>query len=191
MNKLVVFDIDGVLVDFEWQLVKTLGREFGEIGYYNRDKFRLEDRFKDYPQILARALELTADPNFYYGLEPNEEALKFVKSLVEDGFPVMYVSSRPPSAENFTRRWLLKNVFGQVDVHCGVVDKTDFLSDLKDSIGTIVEDNPEQIENLKDAGFTVLCWGQPWNEGIFPRVYVRKDGVLMYWYDESKEAREF
>lgn len=191
MNKLVVFDIDGVLANYEDRLVRVLMEEFDNAALENRDKFSLEERFAERPDILKRAQELTADPNFYYSLEPDHDALQFVEDLVEEGFPVIYLSSRPKYTENFTRRWLLKYVYGQVDVWCGVSDKAYFLSDLGASVEFVVEDNPSQISALKHRNFPVLVWAQKWNEGIFPRLYVRSNGDLMLWATEDVEAMPF
>src|SRR3990167_1260037 len=127
MNKLVVMDIDGVLADFEGKLVSVLAREFGEIAYYNRDRFRLEDRYGKYPQVLNRALELTKDPNFYYGLEECEGATDFVDRLSDEQYSITYASSRPKTAESFTIRWLFKHTIGRFGVYCGVADKLDFV----------------------------------------------------------------
>ena len=191
MNKLVIMDIDGVLADFEGKLVNVLIGEFGEIATRNRDKFRLEDRYGEYPKVLGRALELVKDPNFYYGLDVYEGAADFVKKLVLNDYQIVYVSSRPVAAGSFTTGWLLKNFYGQAYAACGVADKADFVSNMKDEIEFVVEDNPEQIDNLKDGGLNVFCWSQAWNEGVFPRLYVRSDGELMLWMNEAEEAEPF
>ncbi len=196
MNKLVVFDIDGVVADFEWKLVKTLAGEFpGNDDFTaNRDKFKLESRYTG--EVLRRAKQLTADPNFYYDMNHVSGAFSFVTDLVDNGFSVMFYSSRPTYMNNVTRRWLHKefgwyfeNSFG---VFVGVRDKSFFLSELTGStIEFVVEDNPEEIQTLKSNGFTVLTWENPWNEGIFPRLYLRKDGELMLWVASYIEAEPF
>lgn len=191
MKNLVAVDIDGVICDFEGKLVSVLEKQFGAIGHANRNLFRLEDRFPDRPDVLRWAQTLVEDPNFYYGLEVNYEVADFIFSLQDSRKLVMYVSSRPLSAENFTRRWLLRKTYGQVEVYCGISDKAGFLEEIRDSVDFIIEDNPEQIESLKKAGFTVLCFDQEWNKGIFPRLYVRSDGFMMLWASEDTEAELF
>ena len=89
MNKLIIMDVDGVLADFEWRLVDVLASEFGEIATRNRDKFRLEDRYGEYPEVLGRALELVKDPNFYYSLDVYEGAADFVKELVLNDYQIV------------------------------------------------------------------------------------------------------
>ena len=205
---LVIFDVDGVVCNFEEKIVAELCRQFGQKGALNRHYYRLEDRFKHYPEILRKALELANDPNFYYGLNPISDGIRFSEELHLAGYAIMFLSSRPFLMKSFTDRWLGKNVpflekpsrspgqhvrsyKGKEFLHCGVENKAEFLEEITDSIEFVVEDSPRQIESLKDAGIPVLCWSQEWNEGIFPRLYVSKNGILMLWVSEDEEAAPF
>jgi hypothetical protein len=190
MNKMVVFDIDGVLAKFEPRLVEVLDGEFGSNARVNRHVFSLKERFEKHPEILFRALELVEDPNFYYGLEYDKNATVFLADLASAGFGVMYLTSRPKSSYSFTKRWLSK-----IAPNSGTnslfmeSDKADFLSDV--DVDFVVEDDQSQIEKLKKSGKTVLCWHQEWNEGIFPRLYARSDGEIMYWSEVGEESEPF
>ena len=195
MNKLVVFDIDGVLAAYEPKLVQVLVDRFGEKAAKGRNLFSLEKRYSEHPEILNVAKGLTSDPNFYYDLESEAGALSFISQLADSGFPIMFVTSRPAYMESVTRRWLLKN-FGayfeeSLGLFCGIESKAKFVADLKDGVEFVVEDNPENIREIVDAGFMALCWDQTWNQGVFPRLYIRSDGELMLWADESKESAPF
>lgn len=192
MNKLAVFDIDGVLCEFEPALVRILKNEFGSIGTINRHEYSFEARFKNRQDVLTRALELTADPNFYYGLPRDEYAFSFAAQLMNLGYGVMYLTSRPKSCETFTRRWLEKNTYnykGSLGLFCGVKDKSEFLADV--DVDIVVDDSKEQVEWLHNSGKPAFCWSQEWNEGIFPRLYVDKDETLMLWGYEEEEALPF
>lgn len=190
--KKVIFDIDGVLADFEGQAVKELYRKFQDIGKANRHLFRFEDRFNGYSQVIEYANGLVADANFYYALPPIEEGIAFLEELMNEGYEIIYVTSRPLSAYSFTYRWLLKNTTDiEPNVICGVGDKANFVSHLKNEVEFVVDDNPEQIARIKEVGLVVVCWSQPWNEGIFPRLYVRSDGEVMLWAKEDIEAEPF
>lgn len=192
MSKTVVLDIDGVLADFEGQLVRELGKKFGSVGYDYRDKYRLEERFSNYPLVLEHAKMCAADHNFYYGLQLHEGAQTFVESLLDDGFEILYVSSRPAISHSYTRRWLIRHFTDiEPNLHCGVGDKVAFLTSYGVKVDFVVEDNPYHIKQLKEAGFVVVCWAQKWNEKIFPRLYVRSDGEIMLWADEAIEAEPF
>jgi 5'(3')-deoxyribonucleotidase len=189
-KKVVVFDIDGVLADFEGRLVEVLSKKFGGLAAINRHLFNLEERFADHPKILEAALMYTADPNFYYGIEPLS-ACQFVGELMERGVGVMYVTSRPKSHETFTRRWLQKNTpnYGKsLGLFCGVEDKADFLADVP--VEFLVEDNPAEITRCKNSGIQVLTWEQEWNQDFFPRLYAGNDG-LMLQMDGATEAYPF
>lgn len=196
MNKnVVVFDIDGVLADFEGKLVDALVNEFGGLGSLNRHKFNMGERFKDHPKILRRAEQYINDPNFYYGIEPNYHACNLVADFMEDGYGVMYVTSRPKSHETFTRRWLQKNTpdySKSLGLFCGVSDKADFLKDV--SVEFLIDDNPAEITRCKKNSIPVLCWWQAWNSECFPRLFVASevdDRVLMVQANESTESVPF
>ncbi len=193
--KTAVFDIDGVLADYEGQLNRVLFRKFGDRGYCNRDIYSLEKRYAKEPEVLEYALALTADPNFYYPLRPIVQMLSFVEDYwIKTGNEVLFVTTRPESAETFTRRWLNKHLERFVDytLFCGISRKSEFL--LKNDFGEIefvIEDSPSQIQDLKDNGFNALCYDQRWNQDIFPRLYCRPDGEVMLWNDPASESESF
>lgn len=192
MSKLAVFDIDGVLCEFEPALVHALAMEFGEIAKLNRSEYSLEERFKAYPELAKRALELTANPNFYYGLKRDDYAHEFTIELMNSGYAIMYLTSRPKSCEAFTRRWLEKNTFNYSEtlgLFCDVQEKAEFLSDI--GVDIVVDDSMEQVAHLHKLGKPAFCWSQEWNKGMFPRLYVDKDETLMLWKREDEEAEPF
>lgn len=191
MKTIVLMDVDGVMANFEGQLVRELFDKFGKDAITNRSLFSLEKRYKDFPEILEYARKLTANPNFYYPLEECEGAAEFALGLIGYGFDVRFVSSRPASAETFTRRWLRKVLEIEPVITCGIVNKAEFAIPFRVDVDFAVDDNPDQIKELKNAGIKTLCWSQQWNEGVFPRIYQRGDGAFMFWEDESKEATEF
>ncbi len=191
MKNVVVCDIDGFVADFEGQLTLELYKKFGTSAYRNRHLFSLEERYEG--EMLKYAQGLTADPNFYYGLPVIGGGANFIGSFLFSK-EIVFVSSRPKSAETFTNRWIKKFVDVDMDSYglfCGVFDKVDFLKDEKEYIDFVVEDNPKNINNLKDAGFTVYCWDQEWNHAIFPRLYERNDKTIMLWSDPSEEAKPY
>lgn len=186
MNKLVVFDIDNCLADFEGQMVEYLRELYGNDAVINRDIYRLSERFDGEEMILSDALDFVLDQNSYYGLPVIEPMVEFASLLEEQGV-VLYLSSRPALAYNTTIRWLKKQgLLSNPTLHsvfCGVEDKADFLADLVEkgeeySIEFIVEDAPENITSLK-KNFSVITFDRPWNKGIYPRIEDR-NGVLMY-----------
>jgi hypothetical protein len=193
MNKIVVFDVDGVVADFEGQLNRVLIREFGQLANCDRSIFCLEERYTKNPVILSRALQYTEDPNFYYPLRPIDPMVDFVNRIAES-HDILFLSSRPESAESSTARWLKKNVISKFVLKCGVSDKAEFLiaSESVDvSVEFVVDDNPETVKSINAVGYTAICYDQQWNQGVFPRMYIRSDGEPMIWGDSSVESVPF
>lgn len=191
--KTVVFDIDGVLAEFEPYLVACLENEFGSLATKGRNMYHFQERFAEYPYILEKAEGIQADPNIYYCLEPNPAAVKLVCSLIELGYGVLYVSARPKYTETYTRRWLEKHTGcykHSLGLWCGIENKADYLSDI--DVDFVVEDSPDQIQRLREFGIPYLCWGQEWNSGIFPRLVTeRQSDDVFLWESESTPERPF
>jgi 5'(3')-deoxyribonucleotidase len=187
-KKTVAVDIDGVLADFEGRLSLTLSAKFKDRGLSDRSKYTMEERYAKDPEVLKYALDFIADPNSYYGLEECEGGIGFVETLMDDGYKVLYLSARHASAHSITRRWLTKHTTDpDIFLFCGVESKADFLKDFGE-VDFAVDDSPVQIAKMKEGGITAVAWHQPWNEGIFPRIYIRSDSEIMLWADPSVEA---
>jgi 5'(3')-deoxyribonucleotidase len=191
-KKIVAVDIDGFLADFEGRLNKVLVAKFQERGRSDRSKYTMEERYANDGEVLKYALDFIADPNSYYGLDECEGAIPFLEALMDDGYKILYVTARTSSAYSITRRWLTKHTTDpDILLQCGVANKAVFLREFSEEIDFVVDDSPEQIAKLKEFGYTAVVWHQPWNEGIFPRIYIRTDGEVMLWADASVEAEPF
>ena len=192
MKSFVVFDIDGVLADFEGDLVSKLVDTFGISGKANRHFYEMEDRFYGRNDILDTAEYFMDYPPFYRSIEPIYSAIQFAKDLMQSGLGVMYLTSRPRGTEAFTRMWLQKhtwNYSGSMGVFFAE-NKADFLADI--DVEFVVEDSPAHIQALKNAGKSVFCWSQPWNEGIFPRLFTeRQSDTIFLWSNSRDEAEPF
>jgi hypothetical protein len=152
----------------------------------------MEDRFKDSPEILEAARGVIGYPLFYRNVLPIYPAVQFAKDLMQSGLGVMYLTSRPRGTEAFTRMWLQKNTWnysGSMGVFF-TKDKSDFLADI--DVEFVVEDSPAHIQALKEAGKSVFCWSQSWNEGIFPRLFAERQSDTVYlWSNDQDEAEPF
>lgn len=193
MNKVVVFDIDNVLADFEGRLVDdVLMSKYGfGIATKKRDSYSFEERWREMPEVLADALDFVNDPNSYYGLNAIDQMIEFAQANEGQG-AVIYVSARPILSLYFTKRWLNKHgLLSNPEIHlayCGISDKAAFLSDLSGSVDFIVEDSPETIRALKEAGLPAWCFGREWNEGLYPRLRINPSGVLVYQHAKGEFA---
>jgi len=188
MNRLVAIDIDGVLADFEGKLVRVLASEFGDVAEQNGYLYSIEARFKDHPEILSKALLYLNTPNFYRNLDPIEPMIEFVDELVELGFGVMFLTSRPSTHEEVTRRWLernLANYRNTAGLFVGVENKADFLLDVMPDF--LIDDNPAEIVRCKQVKLPGLCYEQAWNLGVFPRIVHDRNGEVYLQLSEDKE----
>lgn len=192
MNKLVVFDIDGVLRDFEGALIELLAVDSPVMAYRKRHLYSFYDRFEGFPTAIALMEECVADPSFYRNLVPIVPMVMLAFGAMQE-FDVIFLSSCPQKAWRNTVLWLRERGLdvSNDQVYCGVKDKAAWLkSYLRDGqeVEFVVEDSPENIHSLQSAGFKTYAWNQPWNEGCFPRLEVNRDGDLMVWATESTES---
>lgn len=188
MNRLVAMDIDGVLAEFEPKLVSVLYVEFGDVAKQRRDLFSLEKQFCDHPEILSRAHLYMGKPSFYIDLEPNPYMVQFTNELIDLGFRVVFISSRPRTHEGVTRRWLERNIENYADslgLIVGVEHKADWLVDVSPDF--LIDDNPAEILRCKQVGVPGLCYEQAWNLDVFPRIVHDRNGEVYLQLSEDKE----
>jgi hypothetical protein len=172
-KKMVIFDIDGVLANFEGTLVEYLREKYGKDAFANRSMYSIEGRFANRKDILADALAFTADPNSYYGLEPIIKGVELAGALIARDYPVLFLSGRPQVAQETTIRWLRKYVEGYdlaLGAACvGSLKMKRILSpEVKDLIEFVVDDNPEIVAELNKSDIIAYAWSQPWNAGTYP-----------------------
>lgn len=185
----VVFDIDGVLADFE----QAWCREFGN---QNRHLYKMEERLEGNPLRIKESLEFIRDPNIYYGLEPIVGGINFLKSFIERNYYVIVATSRPKVARTVTQRWLTNQGVPYMKLY--FVDKKaeelntigQTSSYLKADI--LVDDNPEILDDCAQYFISPICWKQPWNEYWFPKVWAIDDGKFAFQqYNETNEIESY
>lgn len=98
-KKLVTFDVDGCLADFESDFCETF-------GYDNREKASLEKR---YPKYSKEIQEFVKCPHTYIDLKPIQLGLDICNWLNDNGFDIAIVSSRPHGTLKITIDWLNKH----------------------------------------------------------------------------------
>ena len=184
--KIGVFDIDGVVADFNELLVDICGEGRG-LGFYN-----LDDRYDG--ETLARAWEIQNDANYYYPLKAIVEGIEFVKDTLRRGYEVLFLTSRPDvgSMKSFTKRWLQRELrLAGVDYERTlgvqfVLNKSLHLETFKKDILFFVDDNPEEIHEAKLCGIPVFSWEQPWNEKVFPKLFPYSGEIGMQLNDSTE-----
>lgn len=172
--KYAVFDIDGVLADFEGYLVQSLEAEFGMDARMNRHKYSLRERFGSRPDIDVRAYTLANDPRTYKHLNWDFGAVALLFEVKEQGYDVAIATSRKDHNDmrRVTEMWLGRVLHGvNFDLLFCPDGKAPVLAEVKDHIAFVIDDNPEEIKAMKSAGIeNVFAWKQPWNEDVYPRI---------------------
>lgn len=186
----VCFDIDGVLADFEGRFCQIFGNG-------NRHLYELEERFTGEIEKIKEIKKTVNDPNLYYGLEPIQGGIEFLKSFIDRDYHVIIATGRPKASETMTRRWLnnycvpfMKLIF-TTDKANELHGMGQNLSYLKTDI--LVDDNPKVLEECDDYFIQPLCWKQEWNEYFYPKVWwdEQEKKVMYQEYDETNPISEY
>jgi uncharacterized HAD superfamily protein len=162
--------------------------EFGEDALVNQDRYFYEARFENRPDILRRVNRYMNEPRFFIGIEPNQAMIEFVNRLIELQFGVMFVTWRPRSHEEVTRRWLERHIVNYADtlgLFMGIEDKAEFLRDV--IVDFVVDDNPRQISLMKQRGINGFCYDAPYNLGYFPRIVHDRNGEVYLQLADDQE----
>ena len=177
-NKTIVFDIDGVLADFE-------GAFCEKFGYSNRNFIDLVSR---YPEKEQEILKFISDTSSYEDLEPIFGGGVLLAQARQKGYKVVLLTSRPLWTKEVTEEWLKKYWFDYDDLYFAItkVAAINIMNDPKGAkkynVVAIVDDIPGNIFGLPDGVFGVL-WEQPWNADYYPKV--------RYSYSEMRTEIKF
>ena len=98
-KKLVTFDVDGCLADFEAEFCDMF-------GFDNREMVNLEKRYPKYAKEIQNFVD---NPHTYTDLAPIKLGLDICTWLNDNGFEIAIVSSRPHGTQNITIDWLEKH----------------------------------------------------------------------------------
>ena len=170
---LVVFDLDGVLADFEGAFCEAF-------GCANRHLYNLEERYPEYADTVS---EWASNPENYRELAPIFGGILFMNQTMGRGFFTVIMTSRNPSMRKVTEEWLGRFnirphslVFSDhKDVDIFLISEqmqlplVMFVDDAVRNLEAIRVDYPDEI---------AVAWAQPWNVGWKPRA----------WYDAEKMA---
>lgn len=176
----IVFDIDGVLTDYEGFMNAYGGRYLSRHGqngtvqnpeaYSFRERFRCSHKME--VRFFARYL-------FWYAkkMPIRENATMVIKKLQEEGYDIHFITARVLADKQnllgslmrlHLRRWLKKNGVRYNSIsyvslkHCSE-EKLELCKKLKADI--LVEDDPENIEKLCGV-CRVLCMDASYNQNL-------------------------
>jgi len=165
-DKVILVDVDGVLLDWEYSFHKWIRTTKPHLHLVNENAYKIEDKvvysglgildkyFGDpitryYGKELSREFNSSSDIGF---LLPLRDSIKYVKKLHNDhGYMFQVISSQSDriSAQKL-RISNLERIFGNVFVGYTILgtgdDKDEELSKYKDSDTYWIEDKPENVD---------------------------------------------
>lgn len=154
----IIVDLDGVCYDFVGELTKYVESETGEklppATTYN---FFWHDWGMPHAEYhMWRNKALHARKLFYEG-DPLPGCIETLTSLRAAGHKIHLVTARDADTESATHRWL-----GQ---HKIPFDRVTFSSEKQEfrRAEMAIDDNIEQVQNMRDAGINAFLMSQPWN----------------------------
>lgn len=161
-NKTIVFDIDGVLADFEGSFCYIFGEE----------RRNLTDLTQRYPEKAFEISEFINSIDTYVDLSPIFGGWALTNQVRDHGYKVVLLTSRPYWVREVTEEWLQKYNF-IYDALYFTQDKAKAIEIMNSSnkfqVVALIDDLPRNIANLPKGVFGSL-WEQPWNEGYYPKV---------------------
>jgi len=161
----VLVDMDGVLADFDSQVLHTMTQRHPEIPIRSvRENFQISD---DYPAHFKIVSAISDAKGFFELLQPVENAIDGWRRLISLGYHPRVCSSpmkaNPGSADE-KLRWLAKH-FAPV-VGNSIVDEALITNDKYLADGRVLIDDRPQIKNYERAKWTHLIFDQPFNRHV-------------------------
>ena len=169
---IVVFDLDGVLADFD-------GAFCDAFGYDRREEYHLRKR---YPEHADTVSEWVNEPKNYIDLAPIFGGVVWMNQCIGAGYYVAIVTARHINLPIITEAWLDKyNIRPHTIVHA--TNKPNAINDLSENLNLpVILFVDDSIENLKQVGEEIGCecaaWASPWNVDWRP----------LAWYDPDRMA---
>lgn len=193
MKKIAVFDIDGVLADFEGHLVERLSQKWGNSVFTGRGEYALANRYDG--ETLVDAQVIASDPVAYRVLNADMAAVEMVNESLDRGYGVLFLTSRGENLKTVTEMWLRKTLGEYAFSKClGIqhsLQKTAYLFDSRGEVAFVVEDNPDDIAEMKKIGLPVFAWEQPWNSAIFPKLWVDRENNIQAQESDASDSEYF
>jgi len=157
MSKLILLDLDGVLVDFVSGCLKALGRN------EKHDDVKSWNFYKEWGISDKEFWGKCSTPGFWYNLELYPWAKEFYKSLKDYGDVIISTS---PSSDTLCVQE--KIAFCQDKL--GIKSRNMMVGSRKELLARpgriLIDDYVENINNFNKNGGTGLLFKQPWNDGI-------------------------
>lgn len=156
MSKVIAFDIDGCLADYNnrvWEDLKFMGSPMREWeDGLDPAEWDWYARYGGRPQDLMRLADLTQQPNWWFELHPHRDAksAKLQNQLANlcDSNEVYFTTYRPRGTRNNTRMWLdhKLGIYHPQVIVCGQAKEAVVHSLQADAV---IEDNATTLQAIK------------------------------------------
>lgn len=170
-QKVAIFDVDGVLANFEEAFCEAFGNK-------NRHLYSLSARYPEVDPDLIK--EWVNDEENYRHLNPIFGGITLLNQVKARGFRIVLLSSRPRHLEKVTNDWL--HLYNVPHDNCFLVGrdftKAEWMRDTK-GLQLFVDDSVSELVEMKEMFPETIClaWAQPWNDGYFPRAIYDKENM--------------
>lgn len=183
-EKVILVDVDGVLLDWEYHFDKWMAESKPELSLVDPDNYKINEKYsvdRAYGKRLAKKFNESADIGF---LSPLRDSIKFIRKLNEEhGFvfhAITSQSSRPAAQKLRIRN--LEGIFGKVFEKYTILDtgadKDEALAEYRNTGAFWVEDKMQNAELGLDLGLDSILVAHKHNEsynGAAPRFWTWSD----------------
>ena len=199
MNKIILTDVDGVIFDWHTAFVKWMDLQgYSSTGVTHHDsEIHLEFGIS-FQEALAKREEFNASM-ICSVLEPFRESEIWIQKLKEEGFKFIAITSLSDKPIAHYYRYLnLEEYFDVetfIDVKClpAGADKTDALTEFKDSKLIYIDDKISNVEISLSLGLTSVLMKHPYNvHCVNPKIKKVNNWKELYDYIKEmyKDAKE-
>lgn len=182
-NKKVVFDLDGVLADFESKFCN-------KFGWDRREEYSLERRYPSYKDDID---EFVNSPSTYSCLDTVSIGIEIINFLYFKNWDISIVSYRPDDSFGVTFSWLKNNKIPFISLSCERKrDKIDRIKNISPIF--VVEDSGKVADELKNISIPVILIAQPWNRnfsGNHPRIATFSQFLSQFYKILGKNDNNF
>ncbi|MEI6054007.1 MAG: hypothetical protein WCQ49_01425 [Candidatus Saccharibacteria bacterium] len=167
---IVLVDMDGVLVDFDGEVLRRMKTEFPYIKQLEeREKFYVSD---DYPEHSELVRYISDQPGFFEALPLLDNAIEGWQRMVDLGYDPRICSSPMRSNPYCTSEKLvsirkhLVPIFGELALVNAIISR-----EKAEHNGIALIDDKPEIVNIEKASFTHIVFDQPYNRHVTnPRI---------------------
>jgi len=182
---IVLVDMDGVLVDFDGEVLRRMEKEFPHIKLLpERQKFYVSD---DYPEYSELVRYISDQPGFFESLPLLDNAVEGWQRMIELGYDPRICSSPmlsnpySKSEKHISIQKHLVPIFGELALANAIISR-----EKAEHNGIALIDDKPEIKNADKATWTHILYDQPYNRNIDkPRIKGWKDDNLARHLEEA------